>query len=54
MWAKGNVMYHSGRKRGRHSKVSVSGKGGLKIKTIGFTDSGVYTCMGKPHNLRLF
>ena len=69
-WARGNIMFHSGKKRARHSKVtiimimltmiiiiitiiltidqvSVSGKGGLKIKTIGFKDSGIYTCMGK-------
>ena len=30
-----------------HDQVSVSGKGGLKIKTIGFKDSGIYTCMGQ-------
>ena len=30
-----------------HHQVSVSGKGGLKIKTIGFKDSGIYTCMGQ-------
>ena len=64
-WARGNIMFHSGKKRARHSKViliiiilssfchdhdyqvSVSGKGGLKIKTIGFKDSGIYTCMGR-------
>ena len=74
-WARGNIMFHSGKKRARHSKVvliiinarimpsiiifrtthqvSVSGKGGLKIKTIGFEDSGIYTCMGQflRHNL---
>ena len=77
-WARGNIMFHSGKKRARHSKVvncphhyqchdnalyhhrtthqvSVSGKGGLKIKTISFEDSGIYTCMGQflrhNHNL---
>ena len=47
MWAKGNLLYHSGKKRTRHSKVSVSEKGGLKIKNIGSNDGGVYTCTGK-------
>jgi hypothetical protein len=46
------MMFHSGRKRARHSKVSVSGKGGLKIKTIGFEDSGVYTCMGESSDTK--
>jgi len=52
-WARGNIMFHSGKKRARHSKVSVSGKGGLKIKTIGFKDSGIYTCMASKSRAQI-
>jgi len=52
-WAQGNLLYHSGKKRARHSKVSVSAKGGLKIKNIGFNDGGVYTCMASKSSAQL-
>merc|ERR1711974_100088 len=32
---------------------SVSGKGGLKIKTIGFKDSGIYTCMASKSRAQI-
>ena len=46
-WAHGNLLFHSGKKRSRHSKISVSSKGCVKIKKIEQYDEGVYTCMGE-------
>ena len=46
-WAHGSILFHSGKRRSRHSKISVSSKGCVKIKKIAQYDEGVYTCMGE-------
>ena len=46
-WAHGSLLYHSGKVRARHTRVSVSSKGCVKIKNIQMEDSGTYTCMGQ-------
>ena len=46
-WAHGSLLFHSGKKRSRHSKISVSSKGCVRIKKISEEDEGVYTCMGE-------
>ena len=46
-WAHGALLFHSGKRRSRHTRVSVSSKGCIKIKNIEPFDSGTYTCMGE-------
>ena len=46
-WAHGSLLYHSGKRRSRHARVSVSSKGCVKIKNIEVEDGGTYTCMGQ-------
>ena len=46
-WAHGALLFHSGKRRSRHTRVTVSSKGCIKIKNIEPFDSGTYTCMGE-------
>jgi hypothetical protein len=47
VWAKGDQLYSGRKRKGRHSKVSVSRKGILKIKDIDYKEAGRYTCLGR-------
>ena len=53
-WAHGSILFHSGKRRSRHSKISVSSKGCVKIKKIAEYDEGVYTCMGESSHDDIF
>ena len=46
-WAHGALLFHSGKRRSRHTRITVSSKGCIKIKNIEPFDSGTYTCMGE-------
>ena len=48
VWEVGGLEIPSSQRSVRHNKVSVSHKGVLKIKNIGFENGGVYTCIGEP------
>ena len=47
VWAKGDQLFSGRKRRARHSKISVSRKGILKIKDIDTKEAGRYTCLGK-------
>ena len=44
VWAKGDQLFSGRKRRARHSKISVSRKGILKIKDIDTKEAGRYTC----------
>jgi len=52
-WAKGSLLFHSGKRRSRHSRISVSSKGCLKIKKIELYDDGVFTCMASKSSAKI-
>jgi len=43
-WYKGDQYYLAGKKRNKHSKAIMTRKGQLRIKNIGYSDSGTYSC----------